>query len=236
MIKMVTLLIPMIAVAVYILLRAAESVEEENRMLEAGEEAVRVYNDALAERTREIRKFRHDVKGLLQAIDAEGGDAAAEYEMTAVRRSMPFLEAIIDLKRRQCGDEDILFEILLDDEIFTVPDTEEETDLCRLVQNLLDNAYEANLRISDPDKRYMQLIIKREQGSLAVTASNRVKEGENVSFITRKNDPRMHGIGMRIIDDTVKKYGGSKTIRTDIGDHILTITAVLKMKPQKTDL
>ena len=278
------------------LFKLAERLEEENRMLTMSIETSRIYKEALDEKVRSIREFRHDAVGLLQAIDMYAPDESAdrsdnkmsgsddgvahpsnpgEYgkRSDGMKSRMPLLEAILELKRNQCDEAGISFvcpeEVPLQWMQEGMPD---ETDLCLLIQNLLDNAYEANLRISDPARRMMSLSFggdsagtmelsaeearnsagknsaegirldaERTAGherligqymemlpAIRVRVANSIDEKEKVSFFTRKRDRELHGIGLRIVDDIVKKYHGEKTVRTDLNEHQITIDVSLK--------
>ena len=224
-----------IVAALGILFKLADRIEEENRMLESGLETSRIYNQMLYKKIDEIRKFRHDSAGLLQTIDIYRLDEDKDMPVYKVghvtgedakRSSMPLLEAIIELKRKQCRENGIPFDCP-DHYPDTKADQPDETDLCLLVQNLLDNAYEANLRITDPGKRSMSLEVREEDSCgewLEIIVSNSIDESEKVAFFTYKPKPELHGIGLRIVDDILKKYNGRRTVREDIEHHMFTTT------------
>lgn len=235
--------------ALGMLFRLAERIEEENHMLEAGLKTMRIYNESLQKKINDIRKFRHDAIGLLQAIDMYGVDyketmpdreAYGYNSGHIVKKTMPLLEAIVELKRRQCAEEGIDF--ICPDRFPDMPEgmmLPDETDLCLLMQNLLDNAYEANLRITEKSRRMMSLDIgsitaDSETGSksaskLVITVTNRVDSQEKLSFLTRKSKPELHGIGLRIVDDILKKYNGRRTVSIDPADILISTTAELQI-------
>ena len=234
MIKTATLFMMMTGIFLALLLRLADSIEEENHMLEAGEEAARFYNEALAARLEKIRRFRHDAIGILQAIDIPeakeisgrtGFSAAAQHGLT-------LLAAIIRLKQRQCEKEGIAFTFsergFVRNELLQGTRLPDETDLCLLVQNLLQNAYEANLRIDDRSRRMMSLTAEITGETLKVICVNRIKSGERPSFITRK-DPGLHGIGMKVIDDIAAKYRGSRSTAVDEEENTVTMEIILEL-------
>ena len=210
------------------LFKLAEKLEEENRMLTMSIETSRIYKESLDEKVQDIRKFRHDAVGLLQAIDAYDIDTDEIRDYSVRVRSensgrtsqLPLLSAIIELKKQQCSEDGILF--ICDDELpgdidaVKLPD---ETDICLIVQNLLDNAYEANLRISEPGDRMMSLQIQAYQtestDELSIAVTNRIDRAEKLSLLSGKNNPELHGIGLRIVDDIVSKYNGNKSIKED---------------------
>ena len=235
--------------ALGMLFKLAERIEEENRMLESGLETLRIYNESLQKKITDIRRFRHDAAGLLQAIDMYGIDnanvvlgreASAQHNVHNARKAMPLLEAIVELKRRQCAEESIDFKC--PDRFPDMPEgmmLPDETDLCLLMQNLLDNAYEANLRIDEKSRRMMSLDVRgiaagsdtgrNAASTLVITVTNRVDSQEKISFLTRKSKPELHGIGLRIVDDILKKYNGRRAVSTDPADSIISTTAELQI-------
>ena len=215
-----------IAASLGVLVKIAERIEDDNRLLELSLESADMYSAALEERGRKIRRLRHDTLGLLQAIEsaAPGDETSGRYA-----GNMPLLDAVLSLKEKQCRESKIDFEISVD----KIGETEfRESDLCLLVQNLLDNAYEANLRIEQGAERKMSMEIRNglSEGVLSVRVSNRTAKGEGVSFLTNKPNPELHGIGTKVIDEIVKKYNGHKTVEHDPNEPSVAITAELFSK------
>lgn len=84
--------------------------------------------------------------------------------------------------------------------------------MCALLANLLDNAIEACEKI-DEEKRRISLKIKRVNDMLFIWSENSMKEiGKERSnfFQTNKENKILHGLGMKSIDNVVKKYDGHK--------------------------
>ena len=85
----------------------------------------------------------------------------------------------------------------------------QKLDLCTILSNLCDNAIEASVSVADP---LIQIQLKEIKGYLSLTVKNRTEEDvlkKNPSFITTKKDQNLHGLGITIIRNIVKKYGGS---------------------------
>lgn len=235
--------------ALGMLFKLAERIEEENHMLESGLKTMRIYNESLQNKINDIRMFRHDAVGLLQAIDMYGVDnadvipdrgASGRHSDHIAKNAMPLLEAIIELKRRQCAEDSIDF--ICPDRFPKMPEgilLPDETDLCLLMQNLLDNAYEANLRIAEKSSRMMSLNVggitaasgigSKAASKLVITVTNRVDSREKISFLTRKSKPELHGIGLRIVDEILKKYNGRRTVSTDPAENLISTTAELQI-------
>ena len=244
MILITGIIVMIIAAALLLLLRYESSIEEENRLLEASIETARMYSEALERRTEKIRRLRHDTVGMLQAIESADGsgraadivrDERSKEESTAALPGMPLPDAIVELKMKQCMENDIEFgvrvegpsgvESIIKKDIF--PD---ETDLSLLLQNMLDNAYEANLRIDKTEgrSRAMSLLIRIYEDRYTVAVSNSLPRGEKPTFSTRKPSPELHGIGMKVIDEIIRKYNGRKTVTMDEEGNKFTIEASLR--------
>lgn len=84
-----------------------------------------------------------------------------------------------------------------------------ETDLCSLLFNMLDNAFEAVSKIDDPKKRQIEIRIKQKDYSLGIYCANTyalapVFEAEN-RLRSHKENPG-HGFGITQMEQIAKKY------------------------------
>lgn len=83
----------------------------------------------------------------------------------------------------------------------------EDTDLCNLIGNLIDNAVEACQKV--PLGRFLRIYIctRRSQLYISITNStNEVIRKLDQEYITQKRGN--HGHGLKRIDQVVEKYGG----------------------------
>lgn len=79
---------------------------------------------------------------------------------------------------------------------------------CAVLSNLLDNAIEASEKIKDPAV-YVKLHMVKSY--LSITVKNRIEPWQHESarnHKTTKSNPHLHGIGLRIVEETVKAYNG----------------------------
>lgn len=85
-------------------------------------------------------------------------------------------------------------------------------DLCTILMNLFDNAVEACLRESDPEKSSIEVTIRRIHHFIIIRVSNtsstrpEIKDGR---LVTSKTDKRYHGWGLRSVQTAVEKYQGT---------------------------
>ena len=89
-----------------------------------------------------------------------------------------------------------------------------DVSLCTILGNLLDNAMEACLRLTDPEARFLRVYISPMKGQLYLSVTNSAPgkaRQENGKFLSAKpnRDPRArHGFGLSQIDRMVKYLGG----------------------------
>ena len=92
----------------------------------------------------------------------------------------------------------------------------ENSDLCTVFANLLDNAIEGAKRFSG--SRYVNVEASVRNGFLTLTFENPVSgpvEIKNNRVRTTKADGRNHGIGLRNVERTAEKYGGRMLLSCD---------------------
>ncbi|MDD6794411.1 MAG: GHKL domain-containing protein [Clostridiaceae bacterium] len=84
-----------------------------------------------------------------------------------------------------------------------------DVDLCVIVGNLIDNAIEACLKINDINRRFIRIYIGILKKQLYISITNSTCEKKrNLSNVFVSIKGVNHGLGLKRIDSTVKKYGG----------------------------
>ena len=93
-------------------------------------------------------------------------------------------------------------------------------DISNLFGNALDNAIEGVDKVADPERRLIHLSVARQKGFAAIRIEN-CYDGElhfeNGLPVTTKKDDRYHGFGLKSIQNTAAKYGGTATVTTHDG-------------------
>ena len=85
-------------------------------------------------------------------------------------------------------------------------------DISILIGNALDNAVEAVMKFSEPDKRLIYITIEQVKHFVRIRIENTVAEipaFENGIPKTTKKDTENHGYGMKSMETIVNKYDGS---------------------------
>lgn len=102
----------------------------------------------------------------------------------------------------------------------------EDYDLCIIVGNILDNAIEAAGKVAE-NKPEIELVMKFSRNIMAIKISNpytgNLKTDIYGKLLTTKPDKINHGMGMKAVEKTVKKYDGFTKIEKDNGIFELTI-------------
>lgn len=89
-------------------------------------------------------------------------------------------------------------------------------DLISIFSNLLDNAIDANEKISNPNDRMISINIYEDQLDFIFVVTNAFVEHKKISSaifstdgITTKSDIKNHGLGLGIVGKLVSKYNGN---------------------------
>ncbi len=121
----------------------------------------------------------------------------------------PVLDAVLTNKSHFCQSRGIEFKYMADGKPLRMMS---DMEVAALFGNMLDNAIEGTERVSDPGKRMIRLQVSTEKSFLRIRLENTC--GEKLHFdgglpLTTKQDKRYHGFGMKSMNRTVTKYGGS---------------------------
>lgn len=115
-----------------------------------------------------------------------------------------FLRAVLTVKLEQCKQKNIAISLKTDD---NTPSCE-SSDLCILMSNLLDNAMEASIKVTDPK---IEIILSKKKDYYTIIVKNRIEQSvlkNNVMLKTTKKDKQWHGIGIQSIRGIVHRYHG----------------------------
>ena len=199
--------------------------ERQNR---AYEQEIRLCVRQAAEREeayRQTRTLRHDLKGRLVALGAllEAGqteETQKEIEKMLEENSLNrhgtaetgnlALDALVNYKYAAADAEGIQMHCRLEvpAELFV-----EGTDLCVILENLLNNAMEAVQKLPE-EERSVSLAVQLIKGALFIKVENPYQEEiiMDRQGNIQSNKTGEHGIGLLSLEKTAEKYGGEVTI------------------------
>lgn len=147
---------------------------------------------------------------------------------SGVHTGSAVLDVILTEKRLFCSQHDIELMCMADGSLLTKL---EEDDLYFLMANVLENAIEATLSLSDPAQRIINLTVSREGPLVSIREENYCKGSLDLSSDglprTSKGDETNHGFGMRSIRHVAEKYGGTLSFGCD--DDIFTLCVLIPL-------
>lgn len=181
---------------------------------------------------KELRQFKHDYNNHINCIGAmlkaERIEEASSY-LSNISNSFPsehfmfntgnfIADAILSDKQELCAAEGIV--ISFDGKIENSIDN---TDLCIILSNALDNAIEA-AQSCDANK-CVSVYGGFHHGYSVIIIKNPVIFEPQASLLTTKLDKENHGFGLENIRRVVEKYNG--TMNVDCKDSIFTLNIML---------
>ncbi|MDO4328290.1 MAG: GHKL domain-containing protein, partial [Lachnospiraceae bacterium] len=119
------------------------------------------------------------------------------------------LDTVLTSKSAYCQSVGIELKCVVEGALLGFMD---DMDISALFGNMLDNAIEAVQKLPDKERRLIRLYVVQEKQFLRICTENYCEEKivfKNGMPVTTKKNKRIHGYGMKSIQNTVKKYDGS---------------------------
>lgn len=132
-------------------------------------------------------------------------------ELPACQSGNDLVNAIINYKISEAREYHIKFRYRVNS---TVPPSLLPADLCAILANQIDNAFDACRLIEDRSRRMTDVHIWQKSGHIFLfQVSNSVVENPFIHnpqlHSTKTSQTSLHGLGLQNIRDTAKKYGGT---------------------------
>lgn len=126
-----------------------------------------------------------------------------------------------------CSEAEIVFSVDIRNVNFSVI---EDSDLTALLDNLLENAYEA-AKASGEKQIDLNIDYRNENYLLIdlVNTSDRQPKLKGKELVTTKQDSGVHGIGLKSISRIVKRYSGNMYYKYDASNKTFHTSIVLKL-------
>jgi sensor histidine kinase regulating citrate/malate metabolism len=200
-----------------------------------------LYREHIREKEKTVQEFRkaeHDFKYKLVCLKdyAQRGayeelnryiDSLLEIKSTGsfsyVDTDNPLIDTLLNFKYELARQHNITFNIEAE-----VPNRLpfDDTDLCIILGNSIDNAIEANDYVSE-ELRFIKLTMKYENGNLIIIMENafdgNIIKDRHGHIISRKEDKNNHGIGLNSIKHSLDKYNGYMDIKLEYNVYILKL-------------
>ena len=173
-----------------------------------------------------INRKYHDLKHQISALRAETDPAVRNRWLDEMEEDIKAYEAqnktgnsILDTlltgKSLNCQKHSIDLTVVADGKPLGFMDT---MDICSLFGNALDNAIECERKLTDKSKRMIHLTLTTQKRFLLLQVENYCPEPPSFRDglpVTTKSDAGNHGFGIKSIQLTAKKYGGSAVVQVN---------------------
>lgn len=122
------------------------------------------------------------------------------------------LDTLLTSKSLYCMKHNIGITCVADGTLLSFMDV---MDICTVFGNALDNAIECELRISDKEKRLIHMAVFAQKQFLIISIENYCEEEIHLEEgipLTSKKDYVYHGFGIKSMQYSVQKYGGTLSV------------------------
>ncbi len=213
-----------------------DQLADQLKLLERQSRLELAYYTALDEKTREVRKIRHDFNNQLQtaySVFAQGRPEEAQKHLQQLERRIeeaspvyfcgnPILNALLWDKQKEAKARQVAFQadVRLPEETGI-----EQIDLCSVFSNLLDNAAEA---AASCEKGGVSVQAYEQSGYCVVRVENTIP-AETAPERKEKRTARGegHGYGIPILKSICRKYGGTFRVKREAGKYQTVVTLKL---------
>ena len=240
-----------INIIVFVLYEFISREAKKNYTLTANQQKYEItgrHNDEILKIYSSIREWRHDYANHMMAVIAllenpEGADIekAVDYIKTLDEKIKPspamvstgnyIVDAIVSAKLALAQSSGTRFDYNI---VLPKSLPIDDTDLCAMLSNLLDNAVEACRKVEGERYIKLDIFVIRSQLHIEITNST---DGEyrrdGLKFKTTKQG-QWHGIGMKQIENVVGKYKGTCDITADGNSFSTRIGIPLAEKQKQT--
>lgn len=206
------------------------------------EATMRLQNQQYAskkESAEQIARLQHDMRKHLQAVGAiSDARTRQDYvdrltrELRALKKPChtgnEALDVIAQDRMSQCEKRGIRLLLLVDGALLQFM---ELPDVVALFANALDNAMEAAAKLSDETRREITVRLSPVRGWLVLRFENQYQGPLALTggrLKSTKDEPGLHGYGLRSIEYTVRKYGGGVSYTAK--DQRFALTCVFPMQ------
>ena len=209
------------------------------RVLSYEKESAQGYAMAVRERIDEVRRVKHDTMHHINACNmlyTQGEyQRLGEYlqklqtDGKAIAPLQYSNNLMIDYIVMSFSRKAERLQISLKTDIAVLPDLSiSDSDLCSLLNNILQNAIDACVKLKDPGKRWIRLEIHADENKVFFTCLNSC-DGYfiqyNGRYLTTKKDGASHGYGMSIIRSICNHNGGA--MASEINGNSFTMKVAL---------
>ena len=215
-----------------------ELAELKERQAELLERDYNVLNKAYSENAKTFHDMHNHIGAVRSLLTAEKYDKAIEYLddlqkpvsgiASTVWTGDETVDYLINSRIAAAASEGITFETQIE---FPKGTNIGGADLCAVLGNLLDNAFDAVRKDSTSESRSIRLAIRRINSMLVIKVANtfsgelRASDGK---LKTTKTEKGLHGWGIESARTAAEKYSG--TVRTAAENGVFTAVATMSFE------
>lgn len=193
------------------------------------------YYDILDQQNQQLLVYAHDTKKHLSAIQALNKDPAIEDYIHALLNQLKtyssnchsgnmMLDVIINKYVIECERDGVRFDYYVRTSNLSSID---DIDLVAIIGNLMDNAVSSAIHSQE---RCISLETTVRNGYHVIVITNScdlppVTHGGKL--VTKKEDKKLHGYGLKSVAKTLKKYGGDFSWEYNELTHMFVVTAMV---------
>lgn len=215
---------------------AGERMSEEKRTLELIINQQHEQHELSKQAVEMMGVKLHDIRSQIRHIQEEM-NAEDSHKLDGLKRTVQIyssmantgnatVDAILMEKGLMCEINGIRFSYIVDGAQLAFM---EAVDIFSLLNNMLDNAIESELKVTQKDSRMMSLRVVRAGEMVLVNAENYCDYPVDYEHLTTtKQDKANHGIGMKGIQYVVDKYDGD--MRISLEDSMFHVSIVFPVK------
>ena len=205
-------------------LHRKEQIWQKNKaQYEMSKETIEIINRKCHDLKHQIRALKGIENIQKQKEVVEGIEESVMIYDAIKNTGNTILDTVLTEKGLLCKEHNIQLNVIADGKLLDFMD---EIDLYTLFGNALENAIESNLRIKQPQRRYINLQIREKLNLVLVRVENPyVGEIQMSGGIpqTMKKEKEEHGFGVRSMIHTAEEYGGIAKIETQNQVFVLRI-------------
>lgn len=209
------------------------------RILENQYAQYRMSRDSIDMINRKYHDLKHQITALRAETDADTRNQWLDeierdictYE-TQNKTGNSVLDTLLTGKSLYCQKHSIHLTVVANGKPLGIMDM---MDICTVFGNALDNAIECELKISDKSKRMIHLTLTTQKHFLLLQVENYCPDPPDFRGglpVTTKQDKDNHGFGLKSIQLSAKKYGGSATVQVEDDWFVLKVLIPI---PQNTN-
>lgn len=213
-------LIIVIILLVFTIIKVKESIsiEKEKIIIEEKVKAQCSYYEKLKETQERTRHLYHDMKNHLICMNSINESKNSKKYRESIEKELEKIDCLYDTKndilniilkekKDVCINNDIDFFVDIN---FEKCQFISIIDVCSIFSNILDNAIEASLKVKD-NNRYIKIrgnIVKNYFVLKCKNSKVNLLKRNGNKIISGKKDKYLHGIGLKSVESSLKKYNG----------------------------